>query len=101
MKCVVLCIAVALLWESRASLPKQPNPLRRGNRIGGNRHGNDGGPRPSRGDSWAGGEEPLAMESPMGGSWSVENAPSLSPDVEPESVRGGSTAESFTGNHSY
>jgi hypothetical protein len=41
------------------------------------------------------------MESPMGGSWSVENAPSLSPDVEPESVRGGSTAESFTGNHSY
>jgi outer membrane protein assembly factor BamA len=92
MKLAVLFMAVAFMGESRAFLPK-PNSFRRGNSgIGGNRHGNDGGPpRPSRGESWAGGDEPRVE--PLMGSWNVENTTSSSSDVEHDSLRGGSSAQ--------
>lgn len=90
MKYAVLFVTAALMGESGAFLPK-PNSLRKGNSgIGGNRNGNDGGPpRLSRGESWAGGDEPRVE--PLMGSWNVENATSSLSDKEHDTLRGGSS----------
>jgi outer membrane protein assembly factor BamA len=97
MKIVALFMVVAFIGESTAFLQKA-NSLRRGNSgIGGNRHGNDGGPpRPSRGESWAGGDEPHVQ--PLMGSWNVENTTSSLSDVEHDSLRGGGSASVVKGS---
>jgi outer membrane protein assembly factor BamA len=89
-KLAVLLIAVTFLEESRAFVPRKPNSSPRGKSgIGGNLHGNDGGPpRTLHGEPWAS-DGPSVQ--PLMGLWNAENETSY--DLELHSLRGGSSAQ--------